>query len=238
MREWEAAPLLKVTCFNEFWWDRDRRQRETAGYDLCIAHHENDLGRFRELGMKVAHIPHSADRHTFLNTRSDRTESPLLSGTCSSQHYPFRCRLQQMVKSGSISARLRTHPGYWMKNERKNMDQVADYASDLAKSQISLCTSSRWRYALAKYFESWLSGCCVAGDLPDDSVYREHFSDLQIVLERDWDDETLAAAVNGAVDVRERAEEGRRRALENFTTEHYARRLLRVLDGEKEETNG
>lgn len=83
----------------------------------------------------------------------------ILSGALSSA-YPYRLRLYRHNFKGVDKVQ---HPGYTTSGTR-----TPDYLKTLSQYKVSICTSSKYGYALRKIIESVACGCIVVTDLPVD----------------------------------------------------------------------
>lgn len=233
--DWKSVDALKVISLNEFWWDLETRKREVDGFDLAIAHHENDMPRFAEAGIRVVHIPHSANADIFTRTKPirERKIECLITGSISEDHYPLRCRLRNLVVSGRLPGELRAHPGYWQSNLSTNDAQVKNYADHLGNAKISLCCSSKWRYALGKLVESMQAGCLVVSDMPNDSLFRETLGKHIVEIDNQMSDQQIIDIVQGwlsrPLELIEYARAGQELAISEFSMQRYAERFYSAI---------
>lgn len=231
LAEWKQIDALKVISLNEFWWDIETRKQEVDGFNLAIAHHENDLPRLEEVGILAHHIPHSANSEVFFRDKPpiDRKINCLITGSISEDHYPLRCRLRSMVVSGRLPGELRTHPGYWQANLSANDAQVCNYADHLGNSKISLCCSSKWKYALGKIVESMQAGCLVVCDMPDDKVFQSTLGKHIVEIDSKMDDEQIVEIIQSwlsrPLDITECARAGQELAVSEFSMQRYAEKF-------------
>lgn len=233
---------LKLVTYNETHWDDHKALREVESMraDLVVVHHQGGLKDFDGFAGQVIHIPHAAD-HTIFNTPHDaqRPIDCLLTGVISDEIYPIRGRLKRLIESGKIPGEIRKHPGYRLASAGACNIQVQDYANHLGRAKIALCCTSKYRYALAKIFESALAGCCVATDMPDDSVFEKTLGQHIIELDGSWTDSQIAQCIQShladPVALRERARATQQCALEHFTMDCYAGKLLSAMKNAQKE---
>lgn len=233
--EWKSIDALKVISINEFWWDAETRKREVDGFDLAIAHHENDLPRFAEVGISAVHIPHSANVDVFRRTKpiEKREIDCLITGSISENHYPLRCRLRNLVVSGRLSGELRAHPGYWQSNLSVNDAQIKNYADHLGNAKISLCCSSKWRYALGKIVESMQCGCLVVSDMPDDKLFQRTLGKYIVEIDNQMIDEQIVSIIRDwlsrPLEMIEQAKAGQELAIAEFSMQRYADKFYSAI---------
>lgn len=91
-----------------------------------------------------------------------RKHGCLFSGAVSAA-YPLRQRIKVAVDSLPID--VLDHPGY-----HRNGCVTGEFFKLLSEYKVSICTSSRFGYALRKIIESSAAGCRVITDLPVDEV--------------------------------------------------------------------
>lgn len=237
LRDWKSVDALKVISLNEFWWDIETRRREVGGFNLAIAHHENDLPRFNEVGIPAVHIPHSANVDVFYRDKptNDRRIDCLITGSISEDHYPLRCRLRAMVVSGRLPGELRAHPGYWQSNLSTNDTQVKNYADHLGNAKISLCCSSKWKYALGKLVESMQAGCLVVSDMPDDKLFQQTLGKYIVEIDSKMSDGQIVDVVKSwlsrPLELIEFAKAGQKLAISEFSMQRYAERFYDTVVG-------
>lgn len=234
LREFRHAPWLKLTCFNECW--NEKYIAEADGCDLVVFRHQVDHllwdMRLTATGVMTRHILHGADPEFFVPHQ--KTTDCLLTGVSAPQVYPLRARFEQMLRDGRLPGRIRKHPGYRLRSHAECLNQYRDYADDLGGARISLCCSSKWRYSLAKYMESALAGCAIAGDMPDDELFRSTLGRHMIEIDTSWSDDGICEVIRDWLrhpnELAALAERGRQCVLDNFTTAHYARHLVNAIE--------
>jgi hypothetical protein len=232
-REFKNAPGLKVITYNEMWnVEETTREIVESGAGLVVAHHRNDIDRYRHLNcVDFENIPHCAEKSIYKDYGQAKDLDLLLIGAMDEYHYPFRSRLKALVEN-HLSQRLRCrvlqHPGYDLRGLRGLV--LSDYARLINRSKITLTCSSRWKYRLAKYVEVPMCASMLAADLPDED--RAFFRKFMLVLDpEDPDGEIMDRLVRFALDDRLREQKVRAglRLCKEFTQEHYADRLIRAI---------
>jgi hypothetical protein len=232
--------------YNECWNDVDTRAEiyDTQA-DLVVCHHINDLRRLGSLRINsphkdvrerwVFHIPHCAKPELFNRFNkpwNDREILVLLTGTLSPEFYPLRCRLNRLIQSNKIQAQVLKHPGTRLKNLEACTRQEERYAEMLGNTKISLVCSSKYKYGLAKYIESWMAGCYVIGDLPPE--FETHFSDSIGVITPEMTDEQIITMIQVALDNERQSTQNavlhtNQLASEYYSTEIYCERLVFMM---------
>ena len=229
------APAPLCLAYNEMWdmeWTMQEIEDSHASFVIC--HHENDLRQYRELHPSFGwhHIPHCAERSVFEDDGRQKKVNAVLTGTVSKEFYPLRDTFERLIELGRIDAVQRKHPGYWLGPERCEQ-QVQEYGECLRDARLSLCTSSRYKYCLSKYLESWMAGAVVCGDMPNDGTYSSAFYNLQCVIRDDADDDEIQDQfdfwMNRDGHTEERRQMGARIAREQFSMERYAEDFVNVL---------
>lgn len=161
---------LTVATYNECWPGTGKAPREVADHnlDLVVCHHQNDVPVFSGSKAKAVHIPHACRPELFCSS-GDKDIDILFVGVRSAGVYPVRERLHRLVKSrwGNKRVCVVDHPGYRLRSKDECERQYVRYAQRLSKAKVVLTCSSKYKYALAKYFEGAMAGCTVVGDIPD-----------------------------------------------------------------------
>src|SRR3990167_2877550 len=215
-----------ILAYNEMWdvaWTT--QEIVESGCKLAICHHENDVPKYRHVaGCRFAHIPHCADPELFsANARpwAERDIDFLLTGVLSPQIYPLRERFANLIRTKKIPGVIHCHPGYRLASLAACDRQAVEYAKLLGRAKVSLCCTSRYRYALAKIVESAMAGCCVVSDEPE----QESFSRLVFRVDSHAPDDSLVESLQRALAAGEEASATYRSAAWNFTTSRYVDRF-------------
>ncbi len=113
--------------------------------------------------------------------------------------YPLRQRIIQAINDGTLrNVGYMRHPGY-----QKERCHTPDYLKMLCSFEVSICTASKYGYALRKIIESTACGCKVITDLPVDEVMPEIDGNL-IRVRPDVTVEELKGVIKQAVDTYDR----------------------------------
>jgi len=213
------------------------------GTGLMVLHHANDRVRAKAAVRKhhpapdscrIVHVAHCAEREVFAAAArpwDGRDTDVVLTGVLSSEYYPFRCRLADLIQRKKLPGQcvVHRHPGYRAKNLAACDERVKEYAKLLGRSKIALGCSSRFRYALAHYVEKAMAGCLVVGDLPDQAGHERFVVGLNPV----WSDKQIAFEIghwlSNPIDAAEKAMQGHELVLDEYTQEQYVKRLLAAI---------
>lgn len=230
--------VRSFVTFNEANAEKTRQEMQDASANAVVFHHEVDIPQWKEWmeehGIAYTHILHCAPYGISEMTRqwNDRRDSCLLTGVMSPEVYPLRARFQRMIDDGRIPGVVRKHPGYRLQTAIKCDTQFTDYACQLGRFQISLVCSSKYKYPLAKYVESFMAGCLVVGDMPNDSKFQRAFGSCFLDVNGMEDDE-IAKAIDHCLKHQDHAhmlaQQGQRIAKSEFTQADYANRLVNFL---------
>jgi hypothetical protein len=105
---------------------------------------------------------HSLDRNVVPEFSEAREFGCLFSGAVSPA-YPLRQRMLKFSKL--LPMKVHKHPGY-----HRNGCVVPEFMRRLNTFKVSICTSSKYGYALRKLIESTACGCRVITDLPTNEI--------------------------------------------------------------------
>ena len=228
-----------VQRMHEFWWCDEPKMAPQASEelehcDLAVYTHENDGPRFERFGINAVHIPQTAEKRVFYNSRphSNRPTDIVLTGTISESVYPLRSKFLKTIRASKMPGSVKhiQHCGYWIDDVEK---QAGRYAEVLASSKISLCCTSKWKYALGKHVESAMAGCAVATDLPDDLMYCNSLGDHVIRIDPAWGQDEIADCLEDWLsrpgDLQDLAVAGQKEAMAWYTHERYCSDLRLVM---------
>ena len=227
-------------AWNEAWAvvekDRCKKEIEEHKIDLAIFHHQIDRDIIGpSLPSSVSHhsIPHCAPAWMADHSRpwEERDIPVLLSGVISKEIYPVRQKFFNVIKSGRVpGAQIRQHPGYRIKNVD---NQFVEYAKELGRTKIAICTASKYSYALAKYPESAMAGCCMIGDVPPEYVRRGRLGEAIVPILPDDSEDVIADRLNALIAddgrAKETATRGQRIAAVSLTMSVYAARYVSIV---------
>tara|TARA_B100001250_G_C19729578_1_gene757795 strand:+ start:75 stop:1250 length:1176 start_codon:yes stop_codon:yes gene_type:complete len=120
-------------------------------------------------------MPHFIDPNIFKIDNKidkiDKTIDILLYGN-TSNFYPFRQRLFNLIKKSGLNYYYLPHPGY---DTTENIIIKNELSQLINKSKITISTCSSFNYLLKKYIEISLSGSIIAGNYPttEENLYKE-----------------------------------------------------------------
>lgn len=237
-----AALRRSIVCFNEA---NDAAKtlpdiRAAEATDV-VFHHENDWRQWSPSltaeGIRVHRLMHCIDPDYFRAVErpasiATRTIPSIVSGVQAPKIYPLRARFAKFIEEGRLPGRVRKHPGYRLEDPHACRKQYLDYTRQLGISHVSLCCTSKHRYALAKIVESIAAGCVTVTDFPDDALWVRDLGQFVVRVQDTQTDENLITTVATAIEKGQyvdRAAEGQKWVLGNLTTDHYARGLLDIL---------
>lgn len=227
--QFREAKALKVLSYNETYWSDNRAVNECTQHkaDLVICHHEGAVDQLGAFGIHAVHIPHCVPLSVFTPgiKASERPVSLLVTGALAETIYPLRTRIAAMIQGGSLPGHIKRHPGYRLPDKLTCDRQYQDYASALRMARISAVCSSAYGYAVAKFVESFASGCVVLGDLPDDSLFTKAFGEWLVGIDVSDSGMAIAEVVKSLLSSpqeMDRLAAGGRKAAEQFSVERYA----------------
>lgn len=228
-------PGCRVVAFNEANAPQTLDEIRAAGANVVIFHHENDMPRWKfleEEGAKLVHILHGAPREFFNLPESARPWDVMLSGVVSQDTYPLRSRFATLIRSQQMPGYIRPYPGHRLKTEEACRVQYKLYASALQSTKVSLCCTSKFKYALAKIVESLAAGCLVVSDMPGDWAFKQTLGKHIIEVPDNTSDADLIKIVTDTAAgwSLARAAAGRFEALNHFSTDSYAEKFLQAVE--------
>jgi len=233
-KEWNQYPGKKIILFDEMFyraWVKNKIENTGAAY--IIGNYGVDRVAYWGRGFNFnferwAVIPHCVDTTLFKDYREKKTTDILLTGSMSSR-YQFRRRLKKLLEeklSKLCSVKIIS------KQERKNSCFLGGYARQINRSKITICTSSNFKYRLAKYAEIPLCNSLMAGDVPRCEDARE-LERMMCVLTPTMTNEEIAEKLLLCLkddSLRKKKQEfGRKYTERHFSQEKYAERFVEVL---------
>ena len=112
-------------------------------------------------------------------------------------------------------------PGVWDR-------QVKDYAEQLGRSKIVVCTSSKFGYALSKYPEAAQAGALVFGNIPWER--QEEYASYMAAVSLDATDNDIIERVrwyqSNDAESERLAAVGQKLSLDKYCWEQYANRFV------------
>jgi predicted O-linked N-acetylglucosamine transferase (SPINDLY family) len=142
------------------------------------------------------HFPHYID-NTLFNINFDITKDidVLLYGNISN-FYPFRNRLLQILNNNNLfNFEYIPFPGFGDTQECNHKPLIGkDLSNYINRAKITICTCSMFNYLIKKYIEIPLSGSVLCGNFPssEENIYKDNM----IILNEDWDDNTILNHIN------------------------------------------
>lgn len=231
--DFASVKIPKCIRYNEMWPVEEWTKEITDyGFDLVIAHHLNDIPKYSHIkGVDFVHIPHSASADVYRDYGLPKAYDVLITGAMGHYHYPFRCRLLNLV-NGKLSklcdCKILGHPGSNLKNPSGVIG--ADYAKELNKAKITLTCSSRHKYRLGKYVEIPMCASILGADLPGQD--QNDFKKFMLVLDEHDSDEVIVHKIFSCLKDDKCRNERIQKGLEwskNYTHKQYAEKFLNVV---------
>jgi len=218
-----------------------------------VFHYQNEIARYslrlHQRNIRTTHIAHAADKSKYFEELSTNpyvrtkmwdpgpSRAPLhpvkirdidilISGNQSPEVYPFRHRLSELARTYFTRRNWKVfeapHPGYELP-PREGSFVGREYVILLNRSRIALTCTSKYNYALSRYYEMALCGVAIATDLPDQEEDRKIFQKTMINVFPWETDETIARRIEEIL-----YDEGRRARMAADCRDHV--NLLRTTD--------
>ena len=113
---------------------------------------------------KVHWVPHSASPD-FLLTYNEQPENAIFFSGAVNHHYPLRLRMKALSDSGVYPIVFSPHPGYHCNFDYETNTSVGrGFARKINHYRAAFTDSSRYKYAVAKYFEIPATGALLLAD--------------------------------------------------------------------------
>jgi hypothetical protein len=113
---------------------------------------------------RVIWVPHSASPDFFVPHNEHPENAILLSGAVN-DHYPMRLRVKALAEAASYPIVIHHHPGHRCDFDyRTNTSVGREYARRINRYRAAFTDSSRYKYAVAKYFEIPATGSLLLAD--------------------------------------------------------------------------
>lgn len=218
--------------YNEMWHVRATTDEILRSHtSLVICHHNNDILQYK--GVKTAQFfnnPHCAEKEVFKDYSLDKEYDVLFTGAVS-QHYPLRVRLAKItseILSKKFNCKILRHPGYTIRDVDH---QAAEYAKELSRARIALVSSSKHKYALAKYVEAPMCRTLLCGDIPKENEqwYKSWMLEVNSGMTNDQIANVITECLNNKKGMKELTEKGYQENLKKRTQEHYANRFVDIV---------
>jgi hypothetical protein len=124
---------------------------------------------------KFIHYPHYINTNIFKQYNNEKSIDILLYGN-TSNFYPFRQRLFNLIKKSGLNYYYLPHPGYneFLNEDNPNKIVSSELSQLINKAKITISTCSSFNYLLKKYIEISLSGSIIAGNYPttEENIYK------------------------------------------------------------------
>jgi hypothetical protein len=144
----------------------------TFKYDYVIYRYNCEQMNYiiSKCNSKFIHYPHYINTNIFKQYNNEKSIDILLYGN-TSNFYPFRQRLFNLIKKSGLNYYYLPHPGY---DTTKNITIKNELSQLINKSKITISTCSSFNYLLKKYIEISLSGSIIAGNYPttEENIYK------------------------------------------------------------------
>ncbi|SRR6266851_850739 len=113
---------------------------------------------------RVIWVPHSASPDFFLPHNEHPENAILLSGAVN-DHYPMRLRVKALADCGSYPIVVHDHPGHRCDFDYQTNTSIGrEYARRINTYRVAFTDSSKYKYAVAKYFEITATGSLLLAD--------------------------------------------------------------------------
>jgi hypothetical protein len=113
---------------------------------------------------RVVWVPHSASPD-FMLTYNEHPENAILLSGAINDYYPMRLRLKALSYSDSYPIVIHCHPGHRCDFDYETNDSVGrGYAERINNYRVAFTDSSKYKYAVAKYFEIPATGSLLLAD--------------------------------------------------------------------------
>ena len=149
----------------------------TFKYDYVIYRYNCEQMNYiiSKCNTKFIHYPHFINTNIFRQQDTEKTIDILLYGN-TSNFYPFRQRLFNLIKKSGLNYYYLPHPGYneYLNEDNPNKIIGSELSQLINKAKITISTCSSFNYLLKKYIEISLSGSIIAGNYPttEENIYK------------------------------------------------------------------
>jgi len=116
----------------------------------------------------IFHIPHHINRIYFKDWKLEKKYDVFIFGNISQKFYPFRNRLNTILKNNQEQFKLLSWNGfrnYFKFNKKISNDSLSKIIN---QSWLTICTPSKFDLLLGKYFETSMSGSVICGNMSTD----------------------------------------------------------------------
>ena len=149
----------------------------TFKYDYVIYRYNCEQMNYiiSKCNSKFIHYPHYINTNIFRQYNNEKSIDILLYGN-TSNFYPFRQRLFNLIKKSGLNYYYLPHPGYneFLNEDNPNKIIGSELSQLINKAKITISTCSSFNYLLKKYIEISLSGSIIAGNYPttEENIYK------------------------------------------------------------------
>lgn len=161
-----------------------------------------------------AHSPDVANEWQFYPKKWSRRRAEAMLFGSVWDFYPIRLTVNTAIEEGETFIQIHDHPGYIIEGtadawnhpgtydptsrlHEKHRENLAHFAEQMRNTKVCVFDGSLERKMIRKYAQAMLSGCVVAGDIPDDMPYE--LRDAVISLDQSWDIETINAVIRNEI---------------------------------------
>ena len=234
---YEKVKIPKIIRYNEMrkveWTKKEITESKS---NLIICHHLNEMSLFKDMKgkHKFINLSHSYEPRVFYNQNLEKDYDIIVVGDGENLNYPFRTRLRKLVVE-KMSHKWRTfivkYPGPKNAKILRSKFLQPEYAKIINQSKITLSCSSKWGYALGKYFEIPPCNSLLGTNLPDER--HDFFGSYVLEIDMKMSDEEIIERIeyylNHEKERQERVDFGVN-LMKDYTTDKYAERFLKIIE--------
>ena len=232
MKNFKEVNIPKCLRYNEmFDINFTRDEILNSGANLVICHHQNEMEYYQQMkNITFKHIAHCANHHIFRKMGMDKEIDFLLIGSIWDR-YPLRIRMLKIfdkIKS-QYKTEVYQHPGYDLVDAKSDVHQK-HFAEAINRTKIAITCTGKYRSRYGKLVEVPMCGTALACDLPDEE--QQDFRQILINIDNSMsDDEIIGVLKRYLLDenLRKQKEKIGLEWSQNYTQEHYAKRLLKSI---------
>ena len=149
---------------------------------------------------KFIHYPHYINTNIFRQYNNEKSIDILLYGN-TSNFYPFRQRLFNLIKKSGLNYYYLPHPGYneFLNEDNPNKIVGSELSQLINKTKITISTCSSFNYLLKKYIEISLSGSIIAGNYP--TTEENKYKNCMCLLDETDTDEVIIEKIKNILNL-------------------------------------
>ncbi len=228
--------ILKVISYNEMHTDpKTEIEIRKSDSRLVVCHLENEIKHFSHMnGFTFVPVSHCIKDTIFKDYGNEKENDLLITGFVDRSIYPLRYRFLNLVKANAFSkykVKVLPHPGYQLKKDQLDK-QLINYANEINKSKIVFSCSSRYKFALAKYFEIPACNSLIAADIPDERP--DFFNSFVLYIDPKWNNAKIVSTVSHWLDNNNERETltkfGRELIVSGYNQRTYADNFYNIVD--------